>query len=729
MILYWLNSNVYSSSLRINQNQKDLRLHENNGSNTELRQRITEATLDLNKRYYALMAKRMSIHNADILANFIISCRKERTIAVNTVMIYIVGISYLENFHKHKDLDKMDRNDIISFLDSYRKPEIIDPLHRWINTYNIRMTAVSKFFKWLYSPKFDGRTAISTTPPIISGIKRLTRKEKTSYQAKDLWTSEEDALFLKYCEDDRLKCYHSIDIYPCYTMGYRHQIIYGLSGLMHKHYVAIESCSSLIQKLSVNDEEKDNRLSILHSTYQKNPKEVSGYQYFLSVLENVGDGDRVYAKSILSKIINIIFAQINNHGIIMDLTERVTTEFTFKTMRDNEEIYYYDIITGSYRKFGDRIIKEYIEILHPSIKTFQVNEIIQKIKRRTPVERDQFDNNINIINVQNGLLNIWTGELIDHSSDFLSIVQLPLIYNPKTRCPNIGRFLAQVLHPEDVLTALEVIGYTLCRTTIYEKAVMLYGNGDNGKGVFIKLIEAFVGRENCSHVPLQERDNDKFSSADLFGKLVNTFADLKSQKLLATGYFKTLVSGDSVRAQEKYGKPFSFRNYAKLIFSTNKIPDSDDKSYAYFKRWLILSFEKVFQGNTKDTNLINKLTTSDELSGLLNLALISLRQLRKDGGFKEISVEKVRKEYEYNANTVKAFLEEKCVIDLTSPEYSTPTVYFYNVYEIYCKAKQTRPLEMNVFGSNLKEYGIEKERIRSHGDREYHYFGVNLDLI
>ena len=184
MILYWLNSNVYSSPLRINQNQKDLRLYENNGSNTELRQRITEATLDLNKRYYALMAERMSIHNADILANFIISCRKERTIAVNTVMIYIVGISYLENFHKHKDLDKMDRNDIISFLDSYRKPESIDPLHRWINTYNIRMTAVSKLFKWLYSSKFDGRTAISTTPPIISGIKRLKRKEKTRIKQK-----------------------------------------------------------------------------------------------------------------------------------------------------------------------------------------------------------------------------------------------------------------------------------------------------------------------------------------------------------------------------------------------------------------------------------------------------------------------------------------------------------------------------------------------------------------
>ncbi len=76
-----------------------------------------------------------------ISADFVVSNRKQRTIAINTVIIYIVGISYLENFHKHKELDKMDRNDIISFLDSYRKPESVDPLHKWINTYNIRLTA------------------------------------------------------------------------------------------------------------------------------------------------------------------------------------------------------------------------------------------------------------------------------------------------------------------------------------------------------------------------------------------------------------------------------------------------------------------------------------------------------------------------------------------------------------------------------------------------------------
>ncbi len=74
---------------------------------------------------------------------------------------------------------------------------------------------------------------------------------------------------------------------PYYRTGYRHQIIYGLSGLLHKNNVTKESAASLIQKLLINDDERDGRLLTLNDTYQKNRKEVSGYQYLLSVLENV----------------------------------------------------------------------------------------------------------------------------------------------------------------------------------------------------------------------------------------------------------------------------------------------------------------------------------------------------------------------------------------------------------------------------------------------------------
>jgi phage/plasmid-associated DNA primase len=120
------------------------------------------------------------------------------------------------------------------------------------------------------------------------------------------------------------------------------------------------------------------------------------------------------------------------------------------------------------------------------------------------------------------------------------------------------------------------------------------------------------------------------------------------------------------------------------------------------------------------------LTTQEELSGLLNLALIALRKLHLDGRFGDVSVELIRQQYEENANTVKAFLNTKCAIDLTEPEYYTLTTNVYNEYIIFCKERKERPLEMNVFGKKLAEQGIGNQRIRYCGTREYCYIEIKL---
>ncbi|MGE5660658.1 MAG: tyrosine-type recombinase/integrase [Ignavibacteriales bacterium] len=180
-----------------------------------------EATSSLNNHYFIKIAKRMSASNADLLARFIILNRRDGIVSNNTIELYIDGIVYLENYNNHKDLNKIGKEDIISFLYSYRKSEAVDPLHKWINTYNIRLDAVYKFFKWLYNLK-NGSSADGLAPPIMNGIKRLKRKEKSSYQAKDLWTHEDDVIFLKYCEDSRLKCYHTM---ARDTSGRPHEIL------------------------------------------------------------------------------------------------------------------------------------------------------------------------------------------------------------------------------------------------------------------------------------------------------------------------------------------------------------------------------------------------------------------------------------------------------------------------------------------------------------------------
>jgi putative DNA primase/helicase len=519
---------------------------------------------------------------------------------------------------------------------------------------------------------------------------------------------------------------------PYYYKGCksRHDIVFGLCGLCHKNNITKESTHNLIETLAKDDEEKKSRLLVLEETYNKAPKDVSGSKQLLAVFEHA-TGDERIAKDIIQKLFHIVTNKRDDDqkiDYVLLLTDQIMAEYPFKTLKDTEEIYYYNNDKGVYVEGGEWLIKEQCEILCPEIPTYKVQEVVNHIKRRTGVERSKFDSdNPNVLNLQNGLLNIETGEFTEHSPNNLSLVQLPITYDLNAKCPNILEFLGQVLHPQDVFTAFQIFGYCLYKNTKYEKAVMLFGTGSNGKGVFIKLIESLVGLDNTSHVPLQDLDKDKYGSADLYGKLVNTFADLKAERLSMTGMFKTLVSGDTIRAQRKYGQPFSFRNYAKLIFSANKIPESDDKTYAYYKRWLILCFENEFKEDKRDPDLIGKLTTPEELSGMLNLALMGLRQLHKDRGFKDISVEKIRKKYDENSNTVNAFLDERCVMDLTAPEFYTLTTDVYNEYVIFCKERNERPLEINIFGKKLAEQGIEKDRVRNGGGpRENYYIGIKL---
>ena len=98
-----------------------------------------------------------------------------------------------------------------------------------------------------------------------------------------------------------------------------------------------------------------------------------------------------------------------------------------------------------------------------------------------------------------------------------------------------------------------------------------------------------------------------------------------------------------------------------MIFSANQIPESDDQTYAYFKRWIILIFDRIFLGEEKDNNLIERLNTDKEISGLLNLAIIALKQLIKDNGFiHSDDMVTIQREYNQNATVMEDFLNRKC---------------------------------------------------------------------
>ena len=152
---------------------------------------------------------RQNKENTMIICDYIQSMRQELNLSDGYREDVIVLLGNFSMFLKKKSFKEGTREDILSFLDSFRKPEASDPLHKWIGTYNIYRMHLMRFFRWLYYPNIYP-SKDRPKPPPIENIPLIKRKEKSIYKPTDLWTGEEDSLFLRYCPNPRDRCYHAI---------------------------------------------------------------------------------------------------------------------------------------------------------------------------------------------------------------------------------------------------------------------------------------------------------------------------------------------------------------------------------------------------------------------------------------------------------------------------------------------------------------------------------------
>jgi putative DNA primase/helicase len=200
----------------------------------------------------------------------------------------------------------------------------------------------------------------------------------------------------------------------------------------------------------------------------------------------------------------------------------------------------------------------------------------------------------------------------------------------------------------------------------------------------MNLLTAFLGIDNCSHVTLQQLCEGKFELAQLYGKLANVCDDLPGDALKSVGNFKNLTGNAPIMGQFKHKNPFDFLNIAKLFWACNKLPAASEDTIAYYRRFVILQFNKYFLGSKADIKLLEKLITPTELSGLLNYALEGLERLLKQSQFSNsVTVEETRQQYIRTADSCQAFIEEQTEIDL-NPDTYIPDDIFYQAYVTYC---------------------------------------------
>jgi len=222
-------------------------------------------------------------------------------------------------------------------------------------------------------------------------------------------------------------------------------------------------------------------------------------------------------------------------------------------------------------------------------------------------------------------------------------------------------------------------------------------------------LKTFLGRENVTSRSLQELEENRFSTAELYGKLANLYPDLSDRALHSTGKFKSLTGSDPITGEHKFQRGFLFTNYSKQCYSCNKVPMAYDDTDAFYRRWVIINFPNKFEGEQCDVNILTKLITPDELSGLFNLAIEALRHLLTRGTFSNHrETDRIREEYIRKSDSVQAFIMDRIE---SAPSDHIEKKQLYQTYCEYCRQKNYPAINDRTFFKRfLKHVNAEEAR-------------------
>ena len=420
----------------------------------------------------------------------------------------------------------------------------------------------------------------------------------------------------------------------------------------------------------------------------------------------------------------------NPRTLVRDLAAAITGKDHFAHNGSGVLYVYRD---GVYRPAGEMRIRQQVKHLlldHDCTEMWSralSKEVVEFISLDVPELPEQ--PSTEAINLENGLLRFRTRELIPHCHEFLSSIRIPIRFDPTATCPEIDRFIAQVFPDDAIPLAWEILGDLLTPDRSIQKAICLVGEGGNGKSAFLDLATNFVGAENVCHISLQRLESDRFSAASLYGKLANICPDLPSERLATSATFKAITGGDRITTEFKYCDSFEFMPFARLLFSANRLPASNDGSQAFFDRWLIVPFPNRFRhtrGETPRSVLQHRLCTRSELSGALNKALDALLRVRRSCRFTEPRESRIAvTKYQAANDTMAAWLDEYTV---ASHEATVAQSELHAAYASYCHQCRRRPAAKQAFGGLLRALrpGTQVAQRSFSGCRIWVYVGIGL---
>src|SRR5699024_785857 len=129
--------------------------------------------------------------------------------------------------------------------------------------------------------------------------------------------------------------------------------------------------------------------------------------------------------------------------------------------------------------------------------------MLRESQHLLPITPEDFDKDKFLLNTQNGYLDLRSGKLHDHDRNKFFTRISNVEYTDKIDCPLWDDFLNQIFDNDTELIKYiqRAVGYSLSGSTEEQMMFILYGNGRNGKSVFLDIITEMLGTYTANIQP------------------------------------------------------------------------------------------------------------------------------------------------------------------------------------------------------------------------------------
>lgn len=326
-------------------------------------------------------------------------------------------------------------------------------------------------------------------------------------------------------------------------------------------------------------------------------------------------------------------------------------------------------------------------------------EIIKRLKSHNFVGEYPFNQRHDIIPVKNGAITRkpWK-KLLPSSPVWGMTYALPVCYRENTKAQPPQSFMQSVVRPDDYDFLIQIPAQALLQDHEFQMSYLLVGGGANGKSTYLSFLRKFIGGDNCTAISIQDLCTSRFKPAELEGKLMNIYPDLPKKPVKNSGQFKALTGGDTIEVERKFHDPTRFRNKAVMVFSANELPEVDDNTYAWWRRWTVIKFPHTFPVNPA---FECELITGDNLSAFLDLVITKMNEIEISGLKFSKSVDDIKEDWKRRANPVYGFMVENTTRDADRWIQKTE---FYQRYTQWCS-------ENSLVAANIQKFSDEAQRM------------------